>query len=69
MAGEAAIKERAKREGVNLKSNEANTLENLLNMALERRGLLDANFSVVADAAPSDAALEQDHAQRLADAF
>lgn len=69
VAGEAAIKGRAKREGINLKSKQANTLEKLLAIALERRWLLDANFSVVADAVPSDAAVEQDYAQRLADAF
>lgn len=53
---------------INLKSKQANTQEKLLDIALEQRRLLDANFSVVADAAPSDAALEQDYAQRLADA-
>lgn len=69
VAGEAAIKDRARREGINLKSKQADTLEKLLRIALERRWLLDANFSVVADAAPSDTAGKQDYARRLADAF
>ena len=61
VAGEAAIKERARREGINLKAKNASTLEKLLNIALERRWLLDANFQVVASAAPSAAAGEQDY--------
>lgn len=69
VAGEAAIKERAKREGINLKSKQANTLEKLLDIAVERRWLLDANFSVVAEAVPLDGAGDQDYAQRLVVAF
>lgn len=69
VAGEAAIKERARLDGINLRSKQANTLEKLLGIALERRWLLDANFSVVADAARSDSAGEQDYAQSLANAF
>jgi hypothetical protein len=49
VAGESAIKERARQEGINLKSKDANTLEKLLNLALERRWLLDVNFEVTAD--------------------
>ena len=69
MAGEMAIKERAKRESINLKSQSANTLVKLLRIVLQRRWSLDANFEVTARAAPSDTAGEQDYAQRLADAF
>ena len=69
VTGEAAMKERAKREGINLKSKQANTLEKLLDMALARRWLLDAHFAVVADAAACGSAGEQDYARRLADAF
>lgn len=69
VAGEAAIKERARREGINLKSKQANTLEKLLDIALEQRWLLDANFTVVADAASSDEAGAQDYTRRLAGAF
>lgn len=69
VAGEAAIKERARREGINLRSKQANTLEKLLDMAMARRWLLDANFPVVADAASSDEEGEQDYVRRLADAF
>ena len=46
VAGEAAVKERAKREGINIKSA---TLEKLLDIAIERRWLLDVNFEVTAD--------------------
>ena len=69
VAGEAAIKERARREGINLKSKQANTLEKLLDMAMARRWLLDVNFTVVADVASCESAGEQDYARRLAAAF
>lgn len=69
VAGEAAIKERAIREGINLKSKQANSLEKLLGIAVERRWLLDAHFTVVGDTAPSALVDAQDYAQRLADAF
>jgi len=49
VAGEVAIKERAKREGIDLKSKSANTLEKLLRIALEQRWLLDAHFEVTSD--------------------
>lgn len=52
VAGEAAIKARAKLEG--LDTNKF-TLKELLNMALERRWLLDVNFEVVADRAEREA--------------
>jgi hypothetical protein len=68
VAGEAAIKERARREGINLKSKQANTLEKLLDVALEQRWLLDEHFTVVADTASSGSG-GQNYARRLADAF
>lgn len=46
VAGEAAIKARAQQEGINAQSK---TLERLLDIALERRWLLDVNFEVIAD--------------------
>lgn len=49
---------RRMREGINLKSNQANILEKSLHIALERSWLLDMNFSVVADAISSDVAGE-----------
>ena len=49
VAGEVAIKERAKREGIDLKSKSANTLEKLLQIGLEQRWLLDAHFEVTSD--------------------
>ncbi|MDH4450804.1 MAG: hypothetical protein QE265_09465 [Rhodoferax sp.] len=52
VAGEAAIKARAKLEG--LDTNKF-TLKELLNMALERRWLLDVNFEMVADRAEREA--------------
>lgn len=55
VAGEVAIKERAKLAGINLTSKKANTLEKLLDIALERRWLLDANFEVTADRAEREA--------------
>lgn len=48
VAGEAAIKARAKLEGLDTQKI---TLKELLDMALERRWLLDVNFEVVADRA------------------
>lgn len=69
VAGEAAIKERARREGINLRSKQANTLEKLLDMAVARRWLLDEHFTVVADTSSSDSAGEQGYVRRLADAF
>lgn len=48
VAGEAAIKARAKLEGLDTKKF---TLKELLDMSLERRWLLDVNFEVVADRA------------------
>ncbi|WP_411881190.1 hypothetical protein [Polaromonas sp. YR568] len=45
LAGEAAIKERARLEGINPRK----TLMELLDIALERRWLLDANFEITAD--------------------
>lgn len=52
VAGEAAIKARAKLEGLDTKKF---TLKELLSMALERRWLLDVNFEVVADRAEREA--------------
>lgn len=48
VAGEAAIKARAKLEGVD---TEKVFLKALLDMAIERRWLLDANFEITADRA------------------
>lgn len=48
VAGEAAIKERAVREGINPQSK---NLQNLLVIALEKRWLLDVHFKVTADRA------------------
>lgn len=45
VAGEAAIRERAKIEGINPKM----TLMGLLDIALEKRWLLDTNFEITAD--------------------
>lgn len=52
VAGEAAIKARAKLEGVD---SEKSTLKTLLDMALSRRWLLDVNFEVVAGRAEREA--------------
>lgn len=52
VAGETAVKERAKRAGINTKGK---TLNDLLNLALERRWLLDVNFEVTADRAKDEA--------------
>lgn len=52
VAGEVAIKARAKQEGLDTKKF---TLKDLLDMALERRWLLDVNFEVVADRAEREA--------------
>ena len=46
VAGETAVKERAKREGINTRST---TLEKLLDITIERCWLLDVNFEVTAD--------------------
>ena len=48
-----AIKERAERDGLNLKPQSDNTLKKLLRIALELRWLLDASSEVPASAAPS----------------
>jgi hypothetical protein len=48
VAGEAAIKARAKLEGVN---TDGKPLKALLDMAIERRWLLDAHFEITADRA------------------
>lgn len=69
VAGEEAIKVRARLEGINLKSKQANSLEKLLKIAIDRSWLLDDNFTVVASAAPSHAPRIQGYAQRLADGF
>lgn len=52
VAGEAAIKARAKLEGLDTTKFK---LKDLLDMALERRWLLDVNFEVIADRAERDA--------------
>lgn len=84
LAGEAAIKERAKREGINPQKK----LVYLLGVALEKRWLLDSNFEVTAErhqresehlemlrfvGNPSEAFVgpihEQDYAKGLIDAF
>ena len=52
VAGEAAVKERAKCAGINTKGK---ALNDLLNLALERRWLLDVNFEVTADRAKDEA--------------
>ena len=52
VAGEVAIKDRAKLEGLDTKKF---TLKELRNMALERRWLLDVNFEAVADRAEREA--------------
>lgn len=69
VAGEEAIKVRARLEGINLKSQQANTLEKLLKIAIDRCWLLDGNFTIVADLTPSYALRMQEYSQRLADAF
>lgn len=46
VAGEVAMKERAKCDGINTKGK---VLNDLLNLAIERRWLLDANFEITAD--------------------
>ena len=85
VAGEAAVKERAKCEGINTKGK---ALNDLLNLALERRWLLDLNFEVTADRVKDEAEHlktlrfmgierepfigplhEQDYAKRLVVAF
>lgn len=52
VAGETAIKERAFREGINPKGK---VLKELLDIALERRWLLDVHFEVTADRAKREA--------------
>jgi hypothetical protein len=85
VAGEAAIKSRATRAGVDTTKT---TLKVLMDMALEHRWLLDANFEVTANRADREAEQletsrfmgldrspfvgplhEQDYAKRLVDAF
>jgi hypothetical protein len=85
LAGEVAIKERAKREGINIKTR---TLAELLDLALTHRWLLDARFEVTADRAERQSEHiamlrfsgiecepfvgplhEQDYARGLVDAF
>jgi len=85
VAGEAAIKERAAREGINTKGRD---LKALLDIALEKRWLLDTHFVVTTDRAKREAEHlemlrgmgvhrepfvgplhEQDYAKGLADAF
>ena len=51
VAGEAAVKERAKCAGINTKGK---ALNDLLNLAIERRWLLDVNFAVTADRAKDE---------------
>ena len=46
VAGEVAMKERAKYDGISTKGK---VLNDLLNLAIERRWLLDVNFEVTAD--------------------
>lgn len=67
VAGEAAIKEKARREDINLKK--ANTLEKLLQIALERNWLQDANFSVAAESGPVVKSQPQSYSQLLTEAF
>ena len=69
IAGEAALKERARCEGVNLRSKQANTLEKLLNLALTRGWLRDAGFSLVAEPFPLEDEPSEGYAERLATAF
>ncbi|MDZ7919355.1 hypothetical protein [Rhodoferax sp.] len=85
VAGEAAIKARAKAEGVDTAKT---SLKVLMDMALDRRWLLDTNFEVTARRAEREAEQlknlrfmgvdrspfvgplhEQDYAKRLVDAF
>jgi hypothetical protein len=85
VAGEAAIKMRATREGVDTAKTK---LKDLMNMALERRWLLDANFEVTLNRVEREAEQletfrfmgldrhpfigpihEQHYATRLVDAF
>jgi hypothetical protein len=85
VAGEAAIKARAKLEGVNA---DRKRLQELLDMAIERRWLLDAHFEITADRAERELQErehlremgeerellvgplhEQDYAKRLVSAF
>lgn len=85
VAGEAAIKERAAREGVNPKSK---SLKDLLDLALDQRWLLDVHFAVTKDRVEREAEHlemlrmvgikhdpfvgplhEQDYAQGLVEAF
>ena len=85
VAGEAAIKARAKLEGVN---TDGKRLKELLDMAIERRWLLDAHFEITADRAERELQErehlremgeerellvgplhEQDYAKRLVEAF
>lgn len=58
LAGEAAVKARATLEGIDQKGKD---LKVLLNIALERRWLLDARFEVTADRAKR----EEEHLQML----
>lgn len=85
VAGEAAIKERAAKEGVKTKGKR---LEELLDEALKRRWLLDVHFEITKDRAEREAEHlemlrmvgierepfvgplhEQDYAQGLVEAF
>jgi hypothetical protein len=85
LAGESAIKERAKQEGINVNSKK---LVELLDIALEKRWLLDAGFEMTAGRADREAEHiemlraigidrqsfvgplhEQDYAKGLVDAF
>lgn len=85
LAGEAAIKERARRENINTKNKK---LVELLDIALKKRWLLDVRFEVTADRDKRDAEHlamlqflgiarepfvgplhEQDYAKGLIDAF
>ena len=52
LAGEVAIKERARLAGIDIKTK---TLKNLLDMAIAERWLLDKNFEVVTDKAKREA--------------
>lgn len=52
LAGESAVKERAKQEGINVKSK---PLVELLDIALEKRWLLDAGFEIAASRADREA--------------
>jgi hypothetical protein len=70
VAGEAAIKERAKRDGINLTSKQANSLAKLFDIAIEQHWLLDMNFSAFFPASPvNKKAKTNDDAPQLVDAF